>query len=60
MSLRNFEEHSDEKFRNKTALEETQEKVLFQCTLCKYKANQQGHLKNHVKSVIKNLLIEAT
>ena len=42
----------------KTSLEEAQEKAekeekegLFPCTLCKYKATQQGHLKNHVKMV---------
>ena len=46
---------SDEKFSIKTSLEETQGKTekepMFPCTLCKYKATQQGHLKNHVKMV---------
>ena len=38
-------------FKTDTSLEETQEKALFQCTLCKYKTTQQGHLRNHVKMV---------
>ena len=47
--LNEFEELvSDESFLEET---ETQEEALLQCTLCKYKATQQGHLKNHVKKV---------
>ena len=31
--------------------ENTKKEPVFPCTLCKYKATQQGHLKNHVKMV---------
>ena len=49
---------SDEQCNLATSLHEaeqqknSQEKEpLFPCTLCKYKATQQGHLKNHVRAV---------
>lgn len=49
---------SEEKCNLATSLHEPEPQVntikkepFFPCTLCKYKATQQGHLKNHVKAV---------
>ena len=49
---------SDEKCNFATSLNEGEKQEnsqenepLFPCTLCKYKATQQGHLKNHVRAV---------